>query len=48
MTSTLIMQIFIVEYLVCAGFCIAEGNAPRTLYWIMAAGLNVAVIWGMK
>jgi hypothetical protein len=48
MTSTLIMKIFLVEYIICAGFCVKEGNYPRTLYWIMAAGLNWSIIWGMK
>jgi hypothetical protein len=48
MSSTLIMKIFLVEYIICAIFCIGEHNYPRCMYWIMAAGLNWSVIWGMR
>lgn len=42
------MQIFLIEYLICAVVCLFEHNYPRALYWLMASGLNVAVLWGMK
>jgi len=48
MNSDLIMKIFLVEYIICAGVCIYEGSWGRFWYWISASGLTASVIWGMK
>ena len=48
MSSTFIMKIFLVEYFICAVVCIFEHNYPRFLYWLMAGGLTISILWGMK
>ena len=48
MTSTLIIKIFLVEYLICAGFCLVENNWGRFWYWISASGLTASILWGFK
>ena len=42
------MRSFLVQYMICAGFCAHEGNWPRFMYWISASLLTVSVLWGMK
>lgn len=46
--SSWLIAIMVVEYIVVAAVCVFEGNWPRMLYWTCAAGINLAVLWGMK
>ena len=48
MTSTNMMIGLVAFYVLTAAVSLAEGNGPRTLYWICAAGITTAVIWGTK
>lgn len=48
MTSTGLMKLLVVEYALIAAVCLVEGNWPRLLYWLSAAGITIAVIWGTK
>lgn len=48
MTSTGMMVFLVVFYLATAGVAGTEGNWPRVLYWISAAGITSAVLWGTK
>lgn len=46
--STMLMQGLLVIYVVVAILSGWEGNYPRCLYWISAAGITSAVLWGMR
>jgi hypothetical protein len=48
MLSTTMMVALVGFYLVVAGVSGVEGNWPRVLYWISAAGITVAVLWGTR
>ena len=48
MTSTAMMIGLIGVYLLTAGVSAYELNWPRTLYWVSAAGITSAVIWGTR
>lgn len=48
MTSTGLMKLLVAEYVVIAVVCLVEGNWPRLLYWVCAAGLTVAILWGTR
>lgn len=47
MTSTAMMMGLIAVYGVIAIVAMTEGNWPRVLYWMSAAGITTAVLWGM-
>ena len=46
--STMMMQGLIVFYLLTALVSVLEGNWPRGLYWVSAAGITSAVLMGTK
>lgn len=46
MTSTNMMIGLIVFYVLTSIISGVEGNWPRVLYWLSAAGITTAVIWG--
>jgi len=46
--STMLMQGLLVVYVVTAMLSCYEGNYPRGLYWLSAAGITSAVLWGMR
>lgn len=48
MSSTGLMMFLVVVYVVTACVSGYEGNWPRVLYWISAAGITTAVIWGTR
>lgn len=48
MTSTGMMVFLVVFYLATALVSGMEANWPRVLYWISAAGITTAVLWGAK
>lgn len=48
MTSTNMMLGLIGFYLLTSIVSGVEGNWPRVLYWLSAAGITTAVIWGTK
>ena len=48
MTSTTMMIGLIGIYLLTAAVSAYESNLPRVLYWISAAGITTAVLWGTK
>jgi len=48
MSSTMMMQGLIVFYIAVATVSGWEENWPRVLYWISAAGITTAVLWGTK
>ena len=48
MASTRMMVFLICCYALTAGLSGYEGNWPRVLYWISAAGITVAVLWGTR
>jgi len=48
MTSTGMMIFLIGFYLLTSIVSGAEGNWPRCMYWISAAGITLAVLWGTK
>lgn len=41
------MHMLVLAYAVIAVVSACEGNWPRCLYWISAAGIASAVLWGM-
>ena len=45
MTSSTLMIVLIVEYLVIAALSASERRWPRVLYYIAAALISVAVLW---
>lgn len=45
MTSTLLMTLLLVVYVVIAGVSLFEGNYPRAVYWVSAASLTASVLW---
>ena len=47
-TSTALMIGLVGIYVLTAGVSGYEGNWPRVLYWVSAAGITSAVVWGMK
>ena len=48
MLSTSMMIGLVVFYCLTALIAGYEGNYPRVLYWLSAAGITTAVLWGMK
>lgn len=48
MTSTVMMQGLVLFYLATASVSCYEGNWPRVLYWVSAAGITTAVLWGTR
>lgn len=48
MTSQIMMMGLVVFYLLVAGVSAMETNWPRVLYWISAAGITTAVLWGTR
>lgn len=48
MTSTLLIKILLVEYVVIMGVCLWEGKFNMALYWGSAFLLNLSVLIGMK
>lgn len=48
MTSTGMMGFLIVFYVATAIVSGMEANWPRVLYWISAAGITTAVVWGSR
>lgn len=48
MTSTGMMIFLIGFYVLTSIVSCAEGNWPRVLYWISAAGITTAVLWGTR
>lgn len=46
--SSYMMMGLVGFYLVVAGVSGVEGNWPRVLYWISAAGITVAVLWSTR
>lgn len=48
MTSTLLMKILFVSYILIMFVAFHERNYPRALYWFGASVLTVAVLWGTK
>ena len=46
--STMMMQGLIVFYILTALVSIYEGNWPRSLYWVGAATITTAVLWGSR
>lgn len=48
MTSTHLMLVLVGVYVVVAFVSAYERNWPRVLYWISAATLTIAVLWGTK
>lgn len=46
MTSSGLMKVFLVGYVLCSLLSLREGNMPRALYWFAAALLTVSVLWG--
>ena len=48
MLSTAMMIGLVGFYLVVAGVSVVEGNWPRVLYWVSAAGITIAVLWGTR
>ena len=48
MTSTGMMLFLVGFYVLTAGVSGVEGNWPRVLYWLSAAGITTAVLWGTK
>lgn len=47
-TSTNMMIGLVGFYILTAGVSAYELNWPRALYWISAAGITTAVLWGTK
>lgn len=48
MMSSYMMMGLVVFYVLVAGVSGVEGNWPRALYWLSAAGITVAVLWGTR
>lgn len=48
MSSTHMMIGLVAFYLLTAGVSAMETNWPRVLYWISAAGITTAVLWGTR
>lgn len=48
MTSTGMMVFLVVFYVATAIVSGVEANWPRVLYWISAAGITTAVLWGSR
>lgn len=48
MTSTTMMIGLVMVYILTAAVSLHEGNGPRVLYWLSAAGITIAVLWGTK
>ncbi len=48
MMSSWLMKWLILQYILVFLFCLYERQWPRALYWLGAAILNVAILWGMK
>lgn len=48
MLSSTMMSALIVVYLIIAFVSTIETNWPRVLYFLSAAGITVAVLWGTK
>lgn len=48
MASTMLMQGLVVAYWIVAAVSAGEGNWARCLYWMCAAGITIAVLWGSK
>jgi len=48
MTSTNMMFGLIMVYILTATVSALESNWPRVLYWVSAAGITTAVLWGTK
>lgn len=48
MSSTLLMKLLFVAYIIIMCVSLVERNYPRALYWFGAAVLTVAVLWGTK
>lgn len=48
MTSTGMMSFLVVFYCATAIMSGLEANWPRVLYWVSAAGITSAVLWGTK
>lgn len=48
MTSAYMMIALIGFYIFTACISAIEQNWPRVLYWLSAAGITTAVLWGTK
>ena len=48
MISSYLMVCLVVAYVVIAGVAVYEQNYARVLYWISAAGITTAVLWGTR
>lgn len=48
MTSTNMMIALVGFYALTAAVSATEANWPRVLYWISAAGITTAVLWGTR
>lgn len=48
MTSTLLIKLLLIEYLIIFIVCLFEKNYAKALYWLSASGLQVAVLKGMR
>lgn len=48
MTSSGMMIFLIGFYVLTSLVSGVEGNWPRVLYWLSAAGITTAVLWGAK
>lgn len=47
MISTALMKFLVIFYVGILVVCLWEREWPKAMYWLGAAILNVAIIWGM-